>query len=250
MKSYLIIEDESAAARRLERMVSEMEPNLNLCGSCESIESAVGYLNENSAPDLIFMDIQLADGNSFRIFEKVEIKSPVIFTTAYDEYALKAFKVNSVDYLLKPVNAAELRQALDKWQQQSGKNDDNLREILSGILEKKPYKQRFLVVKGDRLIPVSANQIVAWSAEEKQVFMHTSENQSHVTRDSLDELSRQLNPEQFFRAGRAWLVNRDFIEQADIYFNGKIRISLKGYSEKEILVSRDRAQDFKSWWAG
>lgn len=250
MKTYLIIEDESAAARRLERMVSELEPDLKLAGSCESIEGAVEFLSQNPDLDLIFMDIQLADGNSFRIFEKVKINSPVIFTTAYDEYALKAFKVNSVDYLLKPVNAEELRQALDKWKQQNGKSDDNLREILSGILEKKSYKQRFLVVKGDRLIPVSVNQIVAWSAEDKQVLMLTSEKQSHSTRESLDELSRQLNPEQFFRAGRAWLVNHDYIEQADIYFNGKIRISLKGYPEKEILVSRDRAQDFKFWWAG
>jgi DNA-binding LytR/AlgR family response regulator len=250
MSTYLIIEDEPTAARRLERMVQELRPDLQLLGNCDGIESSVDFLKNNTAPNLIFMDIQLSDGNSFRIFEHIQIQSPVIFTTAYDEYALKAFKVNSIDYLLKPVNAIELEAALQKWQNQQSKAGHEIKEILSGILEKKSFKQRFLVIKGDRLIPVSSSAVVAWSAEDKQVVMYTSDNQKHMTRDSLDELSKQLDPDQFFRAGRAWLVNRDFIEQADIYFNGKIRIRLKGDADKEIIISRDRAQDFKTWWAG
>ena len=247
MKTYIIVEDEAATARRLQRLISESIFKLDFLGFHESIESTVNFLKSNQAPDLIFMDIELADGNSFRIFELVNVTSPVIFTTAYDEYALKAFKVNSVDYLLKPINVDELNQALNKWNSTKSIEPD-WSAILSSIQPNKRFKERILITQGDKLIPISVSQILLFRAEDKAVFINTTDAKSILIKDTLEELSKSINPEVFFRVNRSFLVNRSAILNASIHFNGKLKLTIKGYENEEVMVSRDRANEFKVWY--
>lgn len=247
MKTYIIVEDEAATARRLQRLISESVFKLDFLGFHESIESTVNFLKSNQAPDLIFMDIELADGNSFKIFELVNVTSPVIFTTAYDEYALKAFKVNSVDYLLKPINVDELNQALKKWDSTNSIEPD-WSTILSSIQPNKRYKERILITQGDKLIPISVSQILLFRAEDKAVFINTTDAKSILIKDTLEELSKSINPEVFFRVNRSFLVNRSAILNASLHFNGKLKLTIRDYENEEVMVSRDKANEFKVWY--
>ncbi|MEX1189682.1 MAG: LytTR family DNA-binding domain-containing protein [Bacteroidia bacterium] len=246
-QSYIIVEDEMATARRLKRLVDDSDVELNFLGFFESVDATVSWLISNPSPDLIFMDIQLADGNSFSIFNRVKVKAPVIFTTAYDEFALRAFKVNSIDYLLKPINETELSNALLKWKniKQELVNWDDL---ISSIQAEKKYKERILLTKGDRLIPVPVPEILYIHSEDKAVYVMTSDYSRFSIKETLDEMTKQLNPNLFFRANRSFLINREAIQNAHLYFNGKIKLGLKSDSSQEVIVSRERASDFKEWY--
>jgi DNA-binding LytR/AlgR family response regulator len=255
----LIIEDEAPASRRLQKLVQEIVPNAELMAILDSIETSVQWLNTHPAPELIFMDIQLADGVSFDIFEQVQIQTPVIFTTAYDNYSLKAFKVNSIDYLLKPINKDELRQSIDKYhqlkaqfsavgyQQQIG----NLLQTLSVGVEQKQadsYKNRFLVKLGDRLESVAEGSISYFQAKDKMVLLVNQQNKKYPVDYSLDDLERLLNPSHFFRINRQFIVRIDAIQSIHTYFNGKLKIMLiPEVKDQDIIISRERSTQFKQW---
>jgi DNA-binding LytR/AlgR family response regulator len=248
MKRIYLVEDEPLAFKRLSKLILELEPNWEIVGHADSVESAVAYLSTEAMPDLLFMDIQLADGISFSIFEKVEIKCPVIFTTAYDEYALKAFKVNSIDYLLKPIDADELRLAISKFKERSSNVLPDLTQLLQGIQGTKKYRTRFLLTKGDALIPVEVAEIAFIVAEDKLVFLYQQSGVKSIFPFTLDELSAQLDPRFFFRVNRSIIAQRNAIQKAELHFNGKIKIHLLPTLETEQFVSREKAGAFKEWW--
>lgn len=249
MHSYLIIEDEAPAARRLQKIIEEILPNDNYLGNLDSVEASVEFLTNNPAPDLIFLDIHLADGISFSIFDKVELKSSVIFVTANDNYAINAFKLDSIDYLLKPIQQEEVNKAIQRWK---ARNSNSLaldmQMLLSNIQNQKNYRSRILITKADKLIPISVTEIAWISADDKGLVLSTISNERHAINFTLDEIQSQLNPDLFFRVNRSIIAHRNSIVQAELHFNGKIKLQVHPTSGSEVMVSRDKANSFKSWW--
>lgn len=251
----LIIEDETLAAKRIRKMVEELEENIEIIGITDSIESSVTFLKNNTHPDLILMDIELADGQSFEIFNQVEVKSTIIFTTAYDEYAIRAFKVNSIDYLLKPITQEDLKRGIDKYKNWVGANHDisapkiDLDSIVMALREQnvQAYKRRFLVKQGQKFIPLEIQDIAYFYTEDKVSFIKTLSDQRYVVDHSLDELEQLLDPVYFFRANRQFIVSPKSLEGIHNHFNGKLKINLKPSISEEVYVSRERAADFKTW---
>mgnify|MGYP001034947290 CR=1 FL=1 len=245
----VIIEDEKPAARRLTRMLNEIsiEPIVML----HSVEEAVNWFYTNEHPDLLFLDIQLSDGLSFEIFEEIEIKSAIIFTTAYDEYALKAFKLNSIDYLLKPIDADELVNAVDKYKnfqvltKNQGFNIEQIKELISPL--QKNYKKRFTVKIGQHLKMISTKSIECFYSENKATNIHTIDNRNYLIEDTLEQLEAKLQPDIFFRVSRKYFVNINAIKDIISYSNSRLKIILQSYNESEIIVSRERVKDFKNW---
>ncbi len=246
----LIVEDENLASKRLEKLVLSIKTEAEIVGKTDSIESTVDWLTNNEMPDLFFMDIQLADGLSFTIFDKITINKPVIFTTAFDEYALKAFKVNSIDYLLKPINENELKNALIKYEntQMQKPNENSFAEILKQLTQKNTFKNRFLVTKSDAIIPLHISNICWFKAEDKMVFIYTKDLQKHIITQSLEEIMLDLDPALFFRVNRSFIIQRSCIEKANFHFNGKLKLHVNPANNEDIMVSRDKANAFKEWW--
>lgn len=249
--NVVIIEDEKPAARRLNRMLTDV--GMHVETMLHSVEEAVNWFHNNEHPDLLFLDIQLSDGLSFEIFEEVEVKSAIIFTTAYDEYALKAFKLNSVDYLLKPIDADELENAINqfkKLQASSSKASFDLEQLKTLILpSQKEYKKRFTVKIGQHLKMIPIESVECFYSENKATQMHTTDNRSYVIEETLETLENNLNPAQFFRVSRKYYVNITAIKDIISYSNSRLKIILNSFSESEIIVSRERVKDFKNWIA-
>lgn len=247
----LIIEDELPAAKRLEKMVHRFIEDAEILAKLDSVETAVDWLQTFPKPDLIFMDIQLADGLSFDIFTQTEIQSPIIFTTAYDQYTLKAFKVNSVDYLLKPIDPEELNQALQKFKKhyfnQQVSYDQNLIEQLLHSVTKQDYKERFLVKTGQHLQHISVDNIAYFYSEDGMVYLQTQINKRYVVDYTLDHLARLLDPNSFFRINRKFITNVSSIQKIHTYFNSRLLLELQPKISDEVIVSRDRVGDFKRW---
>ncbi len=249
----LIIEDEAPAARRLISLIRSTEPGAEIMDTIDSVQSAVKWLQTHTSPDLIFMDIQLADGLSFNIFSLAEVQAPVIFTTAYDEYALKAFKVNSVDYLLKPIEPEELKNSLLKLRKMRDQftaplDPQVLRSLVQSLQPGQPqFKNRFLVRFADKLVFIQAEDIAYFMAEDKYVFILTRENKKYPLDHTLDELDSLLDPATFFRLNRQFIANLRSIQSIHSYFNGKLKLHLQPVPEEEVLVSRERASAFKKW---
>lgn len=247
--NVVIIEDEKPAARRLSRMLNEL--GINELAMLHSVEEAINWFHNNEHPDLLFLDIQLSDGLSFEIFEEVEVKSAIIFTTAYDEYALKAFKLNSVDYLLKPIDSDELENAIlqyKKLQKSSTKDSidlDQLKNLISPT--QKNFKKRFTVKIGQHLKMISIDTVECLYSENKATHIHTKDNRCYLIEETLDGLETYLNPETFFRVSRKYYVNINAIKDIIAYTNSRLKIILNSFSETEIIVSRERVKDFKSW---
>lgn len=249
MTKVIIIEDEKPAARRLQRMLSRL--NIKTETMLHSVAEAVNWFNSNDHPDLIFLDIQLSDGISFEIFEKVEINSAVIFTTAYDEYALKAFKLNSVDYLLKPIDEEELANAVAKFKENYLKNSPQIDfNAFRKILEtgsKPDYKTRFTIQVGQHLKIIPANEVCCFYSENKASYLTTTSGRNYPVDVSLENLEKELNPEKFFRINRKSIVNIDCIEDIISYTNSRLEIKVKAFNEFQLIVSRERVRDFKKW---
>lgn len=249
MTKVIIIEDEKPAARRLQRMLSRL--NIETETMLHSVAEAVNWFNSNDHPDLIFLDIQLSDGISFEIFEKVEINSAVIFTTAYDEYALKAFKLNSVDYLLKPIDEEELANAVAKFKENYLKNSPQIDfNAFRKILEtgsKPDYKTRFTIQVGQHLKIIPANEVCCFYSENKASYLTTTSGRNYPVDVSLENLEKELNPEKFFRINRKSIVNIDCIEDIISYTNSRLEIKVKAFNEFQLIVSRERVRDFKKW---
>jgi DNA-binding LytR/AlgR family response regulator len=242
----LIIEDEAPAARKLRNILREINPEIIVVDVLESVEEGTTYLQEQEHPDVIFCDIQLADGISFLIFEKVLPRCPVIFITAFDKYALRAFEVNSIDYLLKPYSKEQLEKSIKKLENRASKADAGIKELVNDFIPKK-NKQRFLISKGDSLIPVNSNDIAYVYTEDKAVMIMTNVGQSYFINYSLDEVEQQLDENEFFRLNRQVISSLGSIAKISNYFNGKLKIELKPSFGGEILVSRVKAPVFKNW---
>ena len=245
----VIIEDEKPAARRLNRMLNEI--GIEPIAMLHSVEEAINWFYTNEHPDLLFLDIQLSDGLSFEIFEEVENKSAIIFTTAYDEYALKAFKLNSVDYLLKPIDSDELENAVNQYKNIEAKTNNqnfNLEQLKKLITpSQKNYKKRFTFKIGQHLKMISIEAIECFYSEDKVTHIHTIDNRSFLIDDTLEQLEIKLQPETFFRVSRKYFININAIKDIISYSNSRLKIILQSYNESEIIVSRERVKDFKNW---
>jgi DNA-binding LytR/AlgR family response regulator len=256
--NILIVEDEDLAVKKIQKTLLSVEGAANVVGVTDSIKSTVEWLEQNDTPDLILMDIELADGQSFEIFKLTEIKSPVIFTTSYDEYALKAFKVNSIDYLLKPVQKEELQAALDKYKQmkksygaKEGEMEearlDSLLKELRSRLEPKEYRQRFLVKHGQKLVSIEMNEIAYFFSDGRLNFFKTIDNRKFVVDYTMDELEDMVDPRRYFRISRSFYVSVGSIDKIEDYFGNRLILALKPAVDKEALVSREKVTDFKKW---
>lgn len=247
----IIIEDEKPSARRLERMLTKLQVPVQQL--LHSVNGSIKWLLENEQPDLIFLDIQLSDGLSFEIFEEVDIESAIIFTTAYDEYALKAFKLNSVDYLLKPIDEEELETALKKFQtkftnaNEVTANLSELKKLLGAETSSKNYKKRFTVKVGQHLKMFPVEEIECFYSENKGTYLHTKNNRSYLLETTLENLEEELNPEKFFRVSRKFFVSINAIEDMVNYTNSRLKVKLNHFNEQEIIVARERVKDFKEW---
>jgi len=252
----LIIEDEGLAVQKLMNTITEIDGSFHIAGVTDSIETSVEWLNQHAMPDLILMDIELADGQSFEIFNRVEVRSPVIFTTSYDEYAIKAFKVNSVDYLLKPVRKEDLAvsfQKLYKLRQLYTGNSlpvPDFKGLIKELQEQnksKEYRERFLVKHGQRLISIETNDIAFFYTDEKVNFFKTTGNMKYIVEYTIDELEKFVHPKKFFRINRQFLIAVNSVENIHNYFNGRLLLHLKPSIDKEVIISRERVNDFKEW---
>jgi two-component system, LytTR family, response regulator LytT len=254
----LIIEDEELAVKKLRKTLQSVDASAEVVGVADSIRSSVSWLENNPAPDLILMDIELADGQSFEIFDKTEVKSTVIFTTSYDEYALKAFKVNSVDYLLKPVQKEDLQVAIEKFRNlknvyggttstASPMNVDSLVRELQQKLQPKEYRKRFLVKHAQKLVSVEVDDIAYFYSDGRLNFFKTNDNKKYVVDYTMDELEEMLDPEKYFRISRSFYVSVNSIDQIHDYFGNRLLLHLKPAVDKESIVSREKVTDFKKW---
>lgn len=257
----VIIEDEKAAVRNLTSLLNEVKPDVEVITVLDSIEGTIEWFNCNPMPELVFMDIHLADGSAFEIFEHIHITCPIIFTTAYDEYALRAFKVNSIDYLLKPICKEDVEHAFEKLeslQDSPFKNEDDsqtydneLLQLIHSLKKQENYKTHFLIpLKGDKLLPVSVDMIQLFYIKDCQVKAILADGTEHYFPQTLDELTDCLNPTLFFRANRQYLVSREAIKDIDLWFNSRLSINLR-YSgnQEKILVSKARVAEFKEWFS-
>ncbi len=245
----LIIEDEKVAASRLEKMLLEIDPDIQVMAKTGTITESAKWLLNNQA-DLIFLDIQLSDGISFSIFDQVNVNTPVILTTAYDQYAIKAFQLNSIAYLLKPIRKNELEDSLQKYKKLKSAYSIDFESLLAGIQGKQPdYKKRFLIQIGDKIKKIETNEIAWFYALEKNIFLKTFKGGSSAVDYTLDALENLLYPEQFFRINRKYLINMDAIEGMTAFSRGRVKIKLNPPAEDEMetIVSVERAANFKKW---
>jgi two-component system LytT family response regulator len=248
----IIIEDELVAAQTLQITLREIDPQIEMLAVLQSIEESVEWFSLNPPPDLVFMDIHLADGSSFAIFDKVTISCPVIFTTAYDEYALKAFEVNSIDYLLKPISQKDLERALSKFKAFSSKPyfDPNMLTALVASMKADAvrHKSNFLIPHKDKLIPLSIEKIAFIYAENKMISISTFDGEKYHLDTSLDELFKQLDTNRFFRANRQYIIAHKAIKEISLWFGSKLSVNLSVAVPEKIIVSKARVAEFKGWF--
>jgi len=252
----IIIEDEIPAANRLKKLILDCVPEAQILEILDTVEDAIEWFKNNDEPDVVFSDIQLADGISFEIYDQVEVKCPIIFTTAYDQYAIKSFELNSIDYLLKPFTKEKLEKSFEKLRKiqfDQLENDPlstlNFNALLENALNGKEgtYKQRFLISKGDTLIPVATADIAYIFTEDKAILIKTHDGKNYFLNNSLDDIELQIDPSMFFRLNRQFITSLDAIEKISQYFNGKLKVKLKPTQRGEIIVSRAKTPVFKNW---
>ncbi|MFC5045065.1 LytR/AlgR family response regulator transcription factor [Aquimarina hainanensis] len=248
--NVIIIEDEKPAARRLNRMLDDL--GIQAETMLHSVAEAIEWFSNNPHPDVIFLDIQLSDGLSFEIFDEVTINSAIIFTTAYDEYALKAFKLNSIDYLLKPIDDDELEAAIQKYQQYLPEQQpiqvdfEDIKKLLVNPMDR-VYKKRFTAKVGQHLKIFTVEDIECFYSENKGTYLHTTDNRNYLIDSTLESLEEELNPKQFYRVSRKFYININAIKDIIAYTNSRLQVKLAHFDEAEIIVSRERVKDFKNW---
>ena len=248
----LIIEDEPLAANRLQELLEECHSEINVVAKCISVEKTVEWLNTHKHPELIFSDIQIADGLSFEVFKQVEVQSPVIFTTAFDQYAIEAFEVNSVDYLLKPIKLQKLLQSLAKFEQlkkkfASSTLQEKLTELTELVKGVKTSKSRFLVKSGQKIKAIKIEQIAYFYSQDKLTMLMTHEGQKFPIDYSLDELVGMLKPKDFFKLNRKIIANIDATHTIHPHFKGRLKVELEPSFEEEVIISAERTPLFKIW---
>jgi two-component system, LytTR family, response regulator LytT len=246
--NVLIIEDEPLAAERVEMLLKKHDPDFQILAVLDSVEETLKWFAENPAPDLMMVDIHLSDGQSFEIFRQIQVKSPVIFTTAYDQYAIQAFKVNSVDYLLKPVSMAELTVALEKLRHFTALPAVDFQELAASIRNMtRSYKTRFLVKFGDHIQFKTLEEIAYFYADDKIVYLVSAENRRYIVDYRLEELEELLDPNIFYRLNRKFIIKLDAVKNIKTALNSRLQVFLKPHIDTDIYVSREKAQDFKAW---
>jgi len=248
--NVIIIEDEKPSARRLKRMLGNI--NIEAQVMLHSVEESIDWFQKNTHPDLIFLDIQLSDGLSFEIFESIDIQSAVIFTTAYDEYALQAFKLNSIDYLLKPIDDDDLAKAVSKFKERLPKQQavsldfNDIKNLLVNPIERE-YKKRFSVKVGQHLKLINVDEIECVYSENKGTYVFTSEGRNYLLDTTLEHLENELEPHKFFRINRKFFINIEAIKDMVSYTNSRLQIKLNTYKEQDVIVARERVKEFKDW---
>ncbi len=249
----LIVEDEPVAQIELERLLKNIEPDIEIVDKIDSVEDGIEWFSLNKAPDLVFLDIQLSDGLSFEIFKKVKIKAPVIFTTAFNEYALEAFKLNSIDYLLKPIEPKDLELALEKYkgikaQFSSTELDDSIKKVREMLnYAGKEYKKRFVSKIGDQYIKIDVEEVAYFRADNNIVYLIDKQGKKHIIEYTLEELNDMLDPKEFFRLNRTYISHIECISKVHKYFNSRLKVDLKPDTEDKVLVSRVKVSDFLKW---
>ena len=249
----LIIEDEQIAADKLTGLVHHYDPTIEILEQFDTVEDTVDWLNNNNPPDLLFLDIHLADGSSFEIFEQTQVNCPVIFTTAYDQYAIQAFKTKSVDYLLKPVTFDELKTALDKYKEiyvnAPASDISNKMQALASLIQiqQKEYKNRFLIKSGNTIKTIPTADIAYFQFEDRATILTTKDKHRYPVSYTLDELEEILNPDQFNRANRQFIINIDAIHKIHPWFKGRLKLELEPKQNMDLVISADKTNKFKAW---
>jgi two-component system, LytTR family, response regulator LytT len=249
--NVLIVEDEQLGADRLRHLLLETEPDTRILGITAGIQSTLEWLKTHPLPDLVFMDIELSDGQCFEIFNQVDLPSPIIFTTSYDEYTLQAFKVNSVDYLLKPIRKEELKKAIEKYKNLRSPSPvldiKSLVEQLRQPQGSTAFRSRFLVKAGQRLLTLDIKEIAYFFSEDNFTFFRTWDNAKYLVEYNLEELEKMLDPSQFHRINRGFVVHVESIAEIHTYFNSRLKLHLHPATDKEVIISREKVADFKDW---
>lgn len=249
--NILIFEDEQLSAERMEQLLSRLDQEFKVLDVLSSVKQGISWFKKNHNPDLILMDIHLSDGSCFELFNQVEIDVPVIFTTAYDEYAIKAFKVNSIDYILKPIDFQELAAAFEKFNKYRKQDPDIQKQLFhtlyEQISESGKYKQRFLVKIGEQLKRIESNEIAYFVFEDSLVWANSKTNLRLPMDYSLEQLEQMLDPMRFFRINRKMLINLDSVEKIHTYFNSRLKLHLRPDFGEDVIVSRERVNSFKKW---
>ncbi|MEO1258803.1 MAG: LytTR family DNA-binding domain-containing protein [Bacteroidota bacterium] len=249
----LIVEDEHHAQKRLSSIIKELRPNAEITEIFDSVEDTLAYLNSRPSVDLLFLDIQLSDGLSFEIFDETNIETPVIFTTAFDEYAIKAFKLNSVDYLLKPVDEAELEKAFTKFEKLYNRKDapniENIKKLISSFAPKE-YQTRFLIKSGQQLNFINVEEIAYFFSENSLSFLVSKNKKKHIVEHTMDQLEKLVDPKLFYRINRKTIISISSIGKASAYFNSRLILQLNPAANFEVIVSREKVKEFKRWLGG
>jgi len=248
----VIIEDEPRAAKRLSKLILNCEPTAEIVKVLESVKDSLAYFATNPQIDLVFSDIQLADSLSFDIYAQTEITAPIIFTTAYDQYAIQAFKTNGIDYLLKPINPEDLQQAFDKFTKLTRPNSTPYLKSIADMLKSVStpntvYKQRFMVKVGTHIKSINIADALAFYSKDKATFIYTREKRSYILEQSLDVLENDLDPENFYRINRGYIISRHGAKDILAYSNSRLKIEIEGLENELIIVSRERTKGFKTW---
>lgn len=245
--NIILLEDETRAANYLERLIQKVAPEMKVIAKLESVRDALSFLNKHADIDLIFSDVQLADGLSFEIFEQVHVKCPIIFTTAYDHYAIEAFKTNGIDYLLKPVEEERLKKAIEKTKMFSSSIALDKLVSISKSVSSKTYKSRFMVKIGDKIKSIAIEEILAFYSLDKATYIHTSTNRDYNIDYSIDQLENLLDPDHCFRINRKYIVSIEACTNILAWTNSRLRLKIDGINDDDIVVARERVQDFKEW---
>ena len=245
----IIIEDEKLSAEHLGRLLNRIDSTINIIATFDSVKNSVAAFQKGIKADVVFADVHLADGLSFEIFSKIQLDTPIIFTTAYDEYAIKAFKLNSVDYLLKPIGIDDLRTAIDKLKKVVQLNQVSIIENMTEVYQtlNKQYKNRFMVKMGDSIISVKTNDVLHFLWEDGVTILFTSSAKRYIIDYTLDHLEELVSPQLFFRINRKVLININSVQKVSSYFNSRLKINSDVLEEEAAIVSRDRVNDFKDW---
>lgn len=248
--NIIIIEDEKPAARLLQRKVEKLGLKINTM--LHSVEESIHWFNDNPHPDLVFLDIQLSDGLSFEIFETIDIKSAVIFTTAYDEYALRAFKLNSIDYLLKPIDEDDLEAAVNKFKARNSTSPnlsldfEMIKKMLVNPVDK-TFKKRFTIKLGQQLKMINIDEVECFYSENKGTYLHTLDNRDYLLDTTLEQLETELDPTAFYRVSRKYIIPMKGIKEIQLHSNSRLKVILPTYKDDEVIVARERVNDFKDW---
>jgi two-component system, LytTR family, response regulator LytT len=248
--TILIIEDEIEAEKNIVWLLKNLEPKAEILATIDSVAEGIVWLRNNPQPDLIIADIQLADGNSFEIFEQSKPTCPVIFTTAHNEYAIQSFEVHSIDYLLKPISLGHLDKALQKYKSlKISALPSNIAKILQQFSNQpKIYRQSFLVRYREKILPIKTESFAYFYIKESIVYGKTFDDNQYVIESKMEDLEQQLNPSQFFRANRQFIVSREAIREIDFYFNGRLSLKTKPVLSEHMLISKERIPVFKKWF--